>query len=115
MTDKTATKAAAKAALPPTVVLMHVQTIHSVDEDEPGMNEAVARVCSYPMTEDELIEIATAIAVAMKPSKVSDDLAVLVVSAWHPDGDSIAQGEAVQSDYQLFTWEPGSPMASNWE
>ena len=35
MTDKTMTKAAAKADLPPTVVLMHAQTIHSVDE--PGM------------------------------------------------------------------------------
>ena len=113
MTDKTATKAAAKAALPPTAVLMHVQTITSIDE--PGMTEAVARVCSEPMTEDELIDIATAIAVAIKPSKASDDLAVLVVSAWQPDGDSIAQGETVRSDYQLFTWEPGSPTARNWE
>ena len=54
-------------------------------------------------------------AVTIKPGKASDDLAVLVVSAWQPDGDTITQGETVRTDYQLFTWEPDSPMVSNWE
>lgn len=110
-------EAAARAELPAAVVLNPgVQTITSVDR--PGMIEAVVRVCSDPMTEAELVDVASAIAVAIKSDPASELLSVLVVSSWSPgEGEYLQQDESVTSDFQLYTWDPGAgaPLSSNWD
>lgn len=108
--------AAATAVLPSDVILNPgVQVVTSVDE--PGMLEAVARVCSEPMTEVKLIEIATAIAAAIyaDPSHVA--LSTLTVSSWHPAGQQLEQGETVRvDDYQLYLWDNTTgALKSAWQ
>lgn len=69
------------------------------------------------MSDPQLIEVASAIAVSVKANPVGELLEVLVVSAWHPDGEFLAQGETATTDYSLYTWDPSAaaPMSSNWE
>ena len=108
--------AAATAQLPADVVLNPgVQTIPSTDE--PGMLEAVAHVCSTPMAKTTLLEVANALAVAIKADPVSDQLAVLVVSSWAPDRDGVLQrGATVRTDYQLHTWTSEADASTmRWE
>lgn len=114
--EHAALSAAAVSALPAGVELKPgVQVVESL---EPGKIEAVVRICQdTPMSGPQLIEIASAIAVSVKADPVSELLEVLVVSAWHPDGEYLAQGETVTTDYGLYTWDPSAaaPMSSNWE
>ena len=97
--------AAATAVLPPTVVLNPgMQIIASVDE--PGMLDVVARVCSEPMTEAEVIDVATTIAAAIYADPSHESVSTLTVSSWHPLGQSLEQGETVTTDdYQLYLWD----------
>lgn len=107
----------ATAELPKDVVLNPgVQTIQSVES--PGMFETVVRICSTPMGEDRLKEIASTVAVSLAGSPAADSLSVLVVSAWTPGaGDYLEQVESVSTEFQLYTWDEVAavPLASNWE
>ena len=115
--EQEAIAAAVGAALPDGIELKPgVQVIDSTSE--PGQVEAVVRICQgSQMSEAELIEVASAIAVAIKADPVSDALEVLVVSSWYPDGEYLAQGGSVTTEYGMYTWDPdaAAPMASNWE
>ena len=115
MTDKTMTKAAAKADLPPTVVLMHAQTIHSVDE--PGATEVVVRICSEPLTGASHREIATAIATAVYDAGLDAKITRFYVTSWIPAGDSIEQGDPLRIDhFALYLWGPDVPDPdSRWK
>lgn len=107
----------AKAAdLPSDVALAPgVQVISSTKR--PGTYEAVVRVCSEPLDRAELIAIANVIAVSItRAAGGSDGLSVLVVSAWHPDGQYLGQGESVRTQFSTFTWDPsGPPLDRHWE
>lgn len=99
--------AAGAATLPATVVLNPgVQVITSVDE--PGMLEAVARVCSTPLSGADLVAVATTIAAAIYADPSHEQLAVLVVSSWTPD-DGTEYLEQVATitaaNYQNYLWD----------
>jgi len=93
-----------------------MQVITSVDE--PGMLEAVARVCSTSMTKAELIEVGNAIAMSIKADPINESVAVLKVSGWAPGADGqLAKGDTITTDYQLYTWDPSAavPLSNNWD
>lgn len=115
--EHSALQSATESALPDGMILNPgVQVVDSTSES--GQIEAVVRICQdAQMSENELIEIASAVAVAIKGDPVSDRLEVLVVSSWHPDGEHLAQGESVMTDYGMYTWDldAAAPMDTNWE
>ena len=109
--------AAAAADLPETISLnLGVQVITSTDE--PGMFEAVARVCSNPLTHDQLAEVGNAIAIAIYAAPEHKSLTRLIVAPWVPDGDSVQpdpQLDAISTDYELYLWDHAGPLDGNWD
>jgi hypothetical protein len=113
--DSPVATAAASAEMPAGVTLrLGTQVIGSVDD--PGMVEAVARICSEPLTADELTAVATTIAQAIYKDPSHETLTLLKVSSWVPDGaGSIKQEHSVDTDYELFLWDADpSLLPSNW-
>lgn len=109
--------AAATAALPESVTLrLGVQVIDSVDEA--GMVEAVARICSEPLSKDELTTVATTIAQAVYADPSHETVALLKVSSWVPvsDGsDALTQDQSLDTDFQMYLWDADpSLLPSNW-
>lgn len=106
----------AAIALPDGVTLNPgVQTITSVDE--PGTFETVVRVCSAPLSEEALIEVGNAIAVPLSQTPAGETVTSLVISGWSPGGATLTKGEAVTTEFQLYTWNPNAavPLSSNWK
>ncbi len=103
--------------LPETVAMNPgVQIITSTERE--GMFEAVVRVCSERLTRDELIDLASDIAAAVKADPASASLAELVVTGWSPAGDTIDRDESVRTEYSMFTWDPTTssvPLSKNWD
>ncbi|WP_163185964.1 hypothetical protein [Cellulosimicrobium sp. SL-1] len=113
--DSPVATAAASAEMPNGVTFrLGTQVIDSVDD--PGMVEAVARICSDSLTEDELTAVATTIAQAIYADPSHEALTMLKVSSWVPDGDGkITQEQSVDTDYELFLWDAdASLLPSNW-
>lgn len=107
--------AAATAELPEGVVLMGTQVITSIEED--GMFEGVARTCSAPLSEDDMYEVANAIAIAIYEEPAGETVASLRVTSWVPnDAGSITEGTKVRSeDFQIYLWDTQISAGGNWE
>ena len=93
-----------------------VQVIDSTDS--PGDFEAVARVCSDPLTRSELLTVGNSIAQAIYSAPGHDRLSRLMVSPWVPDGNTVQQDPAmdpINTDYHLFLWDHAGPLDSNWQ
>ncbi|MFD6093977.1 hypothetical protein ACFWGN_17825 [Oerskovia sp. NPDC060338] len=115
--DSPVADAAATAVLPETVTLrLGTQVIDSIDEA--GMVEAVARICSEPLSKDELTAIATTIAQAIYADPSHETVALLKVSSWVPvsDGsDALTEDQSLDTDYQTYLWDADpSLLPSNW-
>lgn len=86
--------------------------------EKPGMFEAIVRICSAPLTDDDLREAANQIAMTIKGDQSSETLALLYVSAWEPGEDGeLKEAGSVRAEYQMFTWDPAAarPMSKNWD
>ena len=110
--------AAQNAALPENVTLkIGVQVITSVDD--PGTFEVVARVCSDPLMRDELVAVGNSIAKAIYTVPTHEQVTLLMISPWVPDGDSVKQDRnlgVIQTDYEVFLWDTTNrPLDSNWK
>lgn len=98
-------EAAATASLPEGVTL-HLGTQVITSTHEPGDFEAVSRICSAPLTEDEHRAIATEVARAIYASGVGESLASLRVTSWVPDGETITDAGSLRvEDYGLVLWD----------
>lgn len=97
-------------------LVLGTQVIGSTDD--PGMEEVVVRLCSAPLNDDELISAANAIALALYLSPAGDQVSLLKVSSWTPDGaGSIEQDRSVTCDeYQLYLWDATPDLLrANWQ
>ena len=111
--DKAVRKAVGKAKLPPTVELMHVQTIDS--PDEPGALEAVVRICSEQLTDEEHREIATTIAKAVYAADLDTPMTRFYVTSWIPDGDSVQQSTPLHiEDFDVYLWDTDTANPDKW-
>ncbi len=107
--------AAQGADLPETVTLhLGVQVIDSTEIE--GASEVVARICSEPLTDDDLRESATAIARAVYVADAGADITRFVVTSWVPDGDSIQEDASVHVDsFGDYLWESDTaPLDAHW-
>lgn len=107
--------AAQRATLPEGVSnAIGTQVISSTKRE--GMFEAVARICSEPLSLDELKAVATTIAQAIYADPANETVSLLKVSSWVPDGSgSIDQQQSVDTDYQMYLWDADpSLLPSNW-
>ncbi|SDR70505.1 hypothetical protein [Microbacterium paraoxydans] len=104
----------ATAVLPDGVVLNPgFQVLNSIDE--PGKVEAVARVCSDGLTDDELVDVGEAIAATLYAHPIHETLTLLKVSSWVPTGDHLDRDpgvDVITTDYELYLWD--DPRPSNW-
>ena len=110
--------AAEGAGLPDNITLkLGVQVITSVDD--PGMFEVIARLCGGPLQEEELLTAGNSIAKAIYSVPTRDQVTLLMISPWVPDGDSVKQDEnlgVIQTDYELFLWDTTNrSLESNWQ
>ncbi len=110
--------AAQNAELPENVTLkLGVQVITSVDD--PATFEVVARVCSDFLMREELVAVGNSIAKAVYAVPTHEQVTLLMISPWVPDGDSVKQDEnlgVIQTDYELFLWDTTNrPLDSNWK
>ena len=107
--------AAQDADLPETVTLhLGVQVIDSTEIE--GASEVVARICSEPLTDDDLRESATAIARAVYVADAGADITRFVVTSWVPDGDSIQEDASVHVDsFGDYLWDSDTaPLDAYW-
>lgn len=82
------------------------------------MLEAVARICSEPLTETELLAVGNEIAKAIYADPASESLSLLMVSPWLPSGDFLEQDpnlDPISTEYQLFLWDADRPLDGNWD
>ena len=87
--------------------------------DDPGMVEAVARVCSAGVDRAELVEAGNAIAQAIYADPSHDSVTLLMVSSYTPAGEYLDKQpgiDVIKTDYELFLWDAGAEtLDRNWE
>lgn len=109
--------AVASAHVPSTVsLILGTQVIGSIEKQ--GMSEVVVRLCSAPLTDDELVDVAVIIARAIYAAPGHDTVSLLKVSSWVPDGsDSVKQDHsATTDDYQLTLWDAADDLVKvGWD
>ncbi|MFD4957162.1 hypothetical protein [Microbacterium sp. NPDC058389] len=107
--------AAETAQLGEDVRLFQIQVIDSTAE--PGMYEAVARVCSSPLTRDQLVDAGTAIGAAVYATASAPTLATLAVEAWEPGDKYLREGETIVAhDFQSYLWDnTNGAIDAAWE
>ena len=109
--------AVASAHVPSTVsLILGTQVIGSIEKQ--GMSEVVVRLCSAPLTDDELVDVAVIIARTIYAAPGHDTVSLLKVSSWVPDGsDSVKQDHsATTDDYQLTLWDAADDLVKvGWD
>jgi hypothetical protein len=105
--DGGAIAAASESAVIPASVSRQIGTQVISSVDQPGMYEAVVRVCSEPLAREQLLEIANAVALAIYSDPSHETLTLLKVSSWVPDGaGSVEQDYSLTTDsYQDYLWD----------
>lgn len=101
--------------LPAGVSLLVTQVVTSTEEE--GMLEAVVRVCSEPLSDEQVAGIANAMATAIYAAPAKERLSDLYVSTYVPGAGGTERGglSLKTESYQSYLWDAGDErIVRNW-
>ncbi len=105
-------KALSTATLPDGATVVSEQSLYNVDDRT--MIDTIVRVCAPGVTGDELKDVGTAIAQALRPLPEADTIESLRVTNTAEAGD----GARIRcEDFQVYTWDDAAAVSprTNWK
>ncbi|MDV6309947.1 hypothetical protein [Gordonia amicalis] len=105
-------KVLSTATLPDGAIVVSEQSLYNVDDRT--MIDSIVRVCAPGVTGDELKDVGTAIAQALRPLPEADMIESLRVTNTAESGDD---ARIRCEDFQVYTWDDAAAVSprTNWK